>query len=594
MSHGVQENQGTGLRDVFDALLKAPPERLLSLTFQLSESPEDNIIHALCLIVLQKEAQAMKKLQMLGDNHLAKHLAEKWQTSEGKPEDFGIHCGNFQEFTQESLALLARIFKVLSEQRLCDPLLRNLAYQRAISSDDQKTSSCEDLWYGQLREEAKAVCGPQFEEWMCSTMDLKPGSYCDLHRSLEEGSKVTLSQDESDRAHSLPSPLQASSSVLSYPTHLEISVPSTASFHDDRKRTPEISGERKLNSPTVLVSEFGTENACGQSQTMSIAQKQSRMDETFAAENSKLNSRTTPTQTTNLTNEPNLVLPITTNFVPKMPVANKMHESSNAEEEEEEEEETIFYAFVILHAPEDAEMADSMREKLEKVIDGKGATFSEDFATPGKSSLKCVEDAINNTAFTLLLLTRNFNTRMQDLETNSALINSINKKHKYNTVIPLLPQENCMPKESMPLVLKTIIPLEENKNFERKIRKSMSPANIKMQRKIWIEEQTVKKQIERQERLKRFNQQQNQLIKECEATQLLERENLRLLMRQKLLLCSSVSPEQDGGDRNWWQQQPNIHINNAKYIMIGNDSQMTVDMGGGVDKDNSVSRDEEQ
>ena len=134
MSHDGQENLGTGLRDVFDILVKEPSERLISLTFQLGESPEDNIIHALCLLILQKEAQALGKLQMLKGNHLANHLAERWQMSGCKLEEFGAHCGHFQRFTGESLSVLARIFNVLSGQRLCDPLLRlNLLMEITLS-----------------------------------------------------------------------------------------------------------------------------------------------------------------------------------------------------------------------------------------------------------------------------------------------------------------------------------------------------------------------------------------------------------------------------------------------------------------------------
>lgn len=596
MSHSGQENRGTGPRDVFDILVKTPHDRLISLTFQLSESPEENVIHALCLIILQREAQALNKLQTLGDHYLAKHLAEKWQMSEGKLEDFAVHCGNFQEFTHESLVLLAHIFKVLSEQRLCDTLLRNLAYKRALSRDDQKTSNCEDLVYDQLKEEAKVVCGPQFAEWMCSSTDLKSGSYRDRHGSLDKGSttlKVTLSQGQSERARSLPSSLQASSSMPSYPTHLEMSMSPTALFQDDKITTLDTS---KPSTPAPLVSDFEANNAPGQSQTSEepqlksseppvfTAKEYSRMDDQLAAASIKLDNLTAPTQTT----KQNFVLPAATNIVlPKMLVANETHESNGAEEEEE----ATFYAFVILHAPEDADMAESMRVKLQKVIGSEGATFSDDFATPGKSTLRCVEDAINNTAFTLLLLTRNFNSRMLDLETNSALINSVSKKHKYNTVIPLLPRENCMPRQSIPLVLQTIVPLEENERFERKILKSLSPARIKKQEKMWTEEQKVRIQIERQERLKQLKQHQKQLIKDFETAKLLEKENFRLSMTHKPLLGA----EQDGEDgRAWWQQQPNIHIENAKYIMIGNDSQMTVDLGGGPDKDDSIYREDEQ
>lgn len=590
MSHEGQENQETGLREVFDILVKAPPERLLSLTFQLGESPEDDIVHALCLIILQKEERALNKLQMLKDNYLADHIAEKWLQSGGKLEDFAVICSHFQKLTQESLSALARIFKVLSEQNLCDPLLRNLAYKRALSSNN-----CEE--YDQLREEAKVVCGPQVAEWMCSTKDLKSGSYHEPLSNLNEGSttmKFTLSQDQSKRAHSLPSPLQATSSMPSYPTHLEISIPPTASFQDD-KINPETSHESKLNAPLLLASECEAKHAPGQSHTsqpkpsephMIGANKHLKMDETVAAESITTQNET---QTTRPTTQPNVALPTATNiFLPKTAVPNEVQGSKDAEEEEE----AMFYAFVILHAPEDADIAESMREKLETVTGCEGATFSGDFAIPGKSTLRCVEDAISNSAFTLLLLTRNFNTRMLEMETDSALINSINKKYKHNTVIPLLPRENSMPRQSLPMVLQTIIPLVEDKSFGRKIQKTLSPAKIKNQRRIWSAEQTVKMQIERQERLKNLNHHHKQLIKECTTAQLLEKEKLSLLMAQKLLL---MSPEQDGGDcRVQCQQQPNIHIENAKYIMIGNDSQMTVDLGGGPDKDDSVCREEEQ
>ncbi|XP_026170345.1 TIR domain-containing adapter molecule 1 [Mastacembelus armatus] len=597
MSHEGQERQGTGLRDIFNILFKASPERLQSLTYQLGESPEENIIHILCLIILQRKAQALDKLQNMRDNCLANLLAEKCHMSGGELEVFRDHCAHFQELTGESLAVLARIFKVLSEQRLCDPILRNLAYQRALSTNSQKTNNCEDLEYDQLREEAKDVCGPEFAEWMWSPRDLK--SYPNSHCSMDEGNttlRVTLTLEPSQRAQSLPSPLQASSLMPSYPTHLEISLPPTVSFQEDKKPS-ETSDKSKLITPILLGSEQSQPSEEPQPKSNAPAVFEGKTDSKMdTAECRKLDSHVAQNKSSNQTNKPStehkFALPTATNiFLPKMPVPNEMHESKGAEEEEE----AIFYAFVILHAPEDAEMADSMKEKLESVTGSKGATFSDDFAIPGKTTLSCVEDAINNSAFTILLLTCNFKSRMLELETNSALINSINNDHKFNTVIPLLPRENCIPRESIPMVLQTIVPLEENKSFEKKVQKALSVAKIKKQRKIWAELQKMKLQIERQERLKQLNHHQKQLILECKTAQVLVEENQNLLMAQKLLLCTSDPSKQDGGDgRALWQQQPNIHIENANYIMIGDKSQMTVDLGGGPDKDDSIYRDEEQ
>lgn len=564
MSHGGPEDPGTGLKDVLDILFKTHKERLLSLTFQLGESPEENIVHALCLIILQKEERALNKLQMLKDNYLATHLAEKWQTSGGKSEDFTVHCGRFQELTGESLAPLARVFKVLSEQRLCDPYLRNVAYGRALSGDNS-----EDLEYGRLREEANAVCGPEFAAGMCSSKDLRSELYRDPLGTPDEGTTTFKV--------SLPSPLQASSSMPSYPTHLEISIPTTASFQPD-KRSPETCDESRPKNPVLLVGECES----GQSHTSQPQSSQpppslkhSEMDET--SEGSKSYSLITQNETTKPTSRPDFSIPTATSILlPKMAVPNEMHGSA------EEEEEEKFYAFVILHAPEDEDVAESMRERVEAVIESEGATFSGDFAIPGRSTLRCVEDAINNSAFTLLLLTRNFNTRMLEVETDSALINSINKTHKYNTVIPLLPRENRMPRMSLPTVLQTINSLEENNSFERKLRRAFTPARIRQQKKIWQAEQTVKRGIERKERLSHLNHCQKKLMKEYASAQLLERESLRLFMAEKLVLGAGGPFEPQGQ-----QQQHNIHIENAQYIMIGNDSQMKVDLGGGADKDDS-------
>ncbi|XP_012714371.2 TIR domain-containing adapter molecule 1 [Fundulus heteroclitus] len=573
MNHTELENQETGLRAVFDILVKAPSERLLSLTIQLGQSPEDTIIHALCLIVLQREADALRKLQMLEDNPLANHLAEKWHSGGGSVDEFAAHCGKFEAKTGESLSSLARVFKVLSEQRLCNPLLRDLAYQRALSSG----SYCGYQGYDQFREEAKAVCGPQFADCMGTSFDLKSESSLDPARTMDGGSatlKLAVSRDESANVHSLPSLLLESTSEPSYPTHLEISLPPTVSFKEDGAAAGTsgnptlspaihlISGSEKENAPAQLQSTEPQLRSAGAS--LFGAERDIKTDE--ASTKRGFQSKEGATKPNAPNTETKSPLPSATHIIlPSIPGLKSPHESKGAEEEEEEEEEEMFYAFVILHAPEDSDVADIMREKLEAVIGTTGATFSDDFAVPGKSTLKCVEDAVNNSAFTFLLLTRNFNSRMVEMKTNMALINSINNEHKFNTVIPLLPLDNRMPTQSIPVALQTLVPLEERRNFEKKLQKVFNRAKIDKQRRIWTEEQSLR-------RLKRLR--------------LRENERLKLHMEQHLVLGGSMPPGEDGGDpRSWWPAQSNIHIENANYVMIGNDSTMTVGVGGSADKD---------
>ncbi|XP_038125639.1 TIR domain-containing adapter molecule 1 [Cyprinodon tularosa] len=553
------ENQRTGLREVFDILVKTPSQRLRSLTFQLGESPEDTLVHALCLIILQSPGRALEKLRTLQDDPLANHLAEKWQSGEGQLDDFGDHCSQFQAKTGESLTSLARVFKVLFDQRLCDSVLRNLAYKRALSNECFKTSS---LGYNNFREEAKAVCRPQFAEWMCSSSDLKSEFSLDPNRYLREENatlKFAVSEDESAKAQCLPSPLVDSPSELSYPSHLEISLPPTDSFKGDKAFT-ETSGNQELIAPSIHpVSGSQTENVhstvpqhtpAGRSQFG--GENEIKTDEVSMNTFQSTKSATYPYKANSGTKATQLA---TQNILPNISGLKSPSESKETKEEEEEEEE-IFYAFVILHAPEDSDVADSMKEKLEAAIGTTGATFSDEFAVPGKSTLRCVQDAVNNSAFTILLLTRNFNSQMLEMKTNIALINSIHNEHKFNTVIPLLPMDNCMPRRSIPIALQTLVPLEEKRNFERKLQKVFNRANIERQRKIWTEELKIRK------------------LKQ-------EKERLRLHMEQRLVLGASVQREQEV----WWPQHSNIHIENANYVMIGNDSTMTVGRGGSEDQD---------
>ncbi|KAM3865950.1 TIR domain-containing adapter molecule 1 [Diretmus argenteus] len=569
MDQIAAENQGTVLADVFRILTNVPQERLVSLTFQLGKTPEEDIVHALCLIVLNKGGQALDKLQTLKDNYLANHLAEKGHISGGKLEDFRLKCGHVQPHVM--LIELARIFKVLSNNRLCDPLLRDLAYQRALSDHSHKTSDHMHPEYtclDQLREEAKQVCGPQLAEETCSSRELRSVSCDDPH--LGKGSEST---------HSFPSSLQTSPSFASYPTHLEISEPPTDIFRGDR-----ITSGHPHTCATALVSDYEVKNATGPSNASPLESNDTNLPKaedskdtqgiaTLAAKCSKvdghINQNLYKNQTTAPATEPKSAAAATTHFPPEVNVPKEPSESKGAEEEEE----VTFYSFVILHAAEDEDMAESMKEKLESIVVGEGATFSGDFEIPGKSTLMCIEDAINNSAFTILLLTRNFSTGLLEVEADSALINSIYKKHKHNTVIPLLPKENCMPRQSMPIVLQRLVALEENKSFERKLKNALSQAKIAAHKKVWDAEQRVKEQLKRQERLKLSNKHQEQFAREHRAAEMLEQERWR--MEHKLHLFPNV-PADDGSI--WLPPQSNIHIENAKYIMIGNDSQMTVSL----------------
>lgn len=275
----------------------------------------------------------------------------------------------------------------------------------------------------------------------------------------------------------------------------------------------------------------------------------------------------------------------------------------------------MFYAFVILHAPEDEAAAEELRERLEAVTSGAGATFSQDFHIPGRHTLSCVDDAINNSAFTILLLTRNFTSRMQEVLTNSALCNAINKKHKYNTVIPLQPKANPLPLDSQPLVLRTLVKLQEGRpSFSQNARKCMGPERVERQRRIWQQEQEEVRLRRNTERIREENRQRQEQIRQAKQYQQLNQESWELY--QKFLNMQSATPAPPPpfytnppatrappptypswpphvNPYMYWPPptppQPNISIRNASCVMIGNDSTMTIGdpsvIQGGLDGD---------
>uniref|UniRef100_A0A671PE08 TIR domain-containing protein n=1 Tax=Sinocyclocheilus anshuiensis TaxID=1608454 RepID=A0A671PE08_9TELE len=152
---------------------------------------------------------------------------------------------------------------------------------------------------------------------------------------------------------------------------------------------------------------------------------------------------------------------------------------ANIGEPSQSDVEETFYDFVILHEAEDADEAQRLKDKLERIISGVGATFSDDFAQPGMSTLRCMEDAIENSAFTLLLLTQNFNSNLSATSADSEIVNSLENHHKINSVIPLLPRKNCLLRKSFPLVLQTKVPLDESRRmFERNAQKAIAPGKV--------------------------------------------------------------------------------------------------------------------
>lgn len=640
-AHAEDEpRQGTGLVDAFKILSKVPYERQLSLTFKLGDSLAEELVHAMSLICLGKRSEALNKLQALGDNNIiAKHLAEKMRMCGVKLEALTVSIGPFQECTVGTLADLARIFKVLAEERLCDSSLRDLAYQTVLATykNSSEESSESEYIQMQLREEANRVCGPQIEDTvggMCFPKDSSSG-LCSIP-PLDQGSTALRKSgfpNQTGSGHSPPSSLRDDTSICSYPSHLEISVSETVGFKTSNipSQPPPMNLEPVQSPVPHYGTNTGEEGAFKyfsrvtsrdipptQNVPKPVKGKMDRVTSVavscehrtgseevrvsplspvnFTPAHTKFNNPESPNAHSKPCPKNNLVPPSNTNRPTFHPTTTEPVSASFPLKtpNQKMEEEEVFFSFVILHAAEDVDMAEKLKEELESIVGGEGATFSQNFAIPGRNTLMCVEDAINNSAFTILMLTRNFNTRLLEVETSSVLMNAIENLHKYNTVIPFLPQENRMPRENMPKVLRIFIPLEEGNAFEKKAKRAMAPANIAKQRRLWLSEQAVRAQVRRQERLRQEERFQMDLIRGQET----ERMQRYLLQQQRSNQPStpamphftapflgstpinvsnmSVTPPQ----HEWSHPAGNIHIQNARYVMFGNDSKMTVVQGG--------------
>ncbi|XP_066130196.1 TIR domain-containing adapter molecule 2 [Saccopteryx bilineata] len=151
-------------------------------------------------------------------------------------------------------------------------------------------------------------------------------------------------------------------------------------------------------------------------------------------------------------------------------------------------EEEEFLKFVILHAEDDIDEALRIQELLQNDFGVKpGIIFAE--MPCGRQHLQNLDDAVNGSAWTILLLTENF---LRDtwckFQFYTSLMNSVNRQHKYNSVIPLRPLNNPLPRERTPFALRTINALEEeSRGFPTQVERIFQESVYKTQQTIWRE-----------------------------------------------------------------------------------------------------------
>ncbi|XP_032902553.1 TIR domain-containing adapter molecule 1-like [Amblyraja radiata] len=534
------------LDDVFDILSGVPEARLFSLWYKFTPgnskaSMSHRHLYSIVSFFLKKDKEAEKVarsvLKERSTNKSALCIYNRVQglvdaagrekrPPENSNKDLSVEDGSL-------LADLALMFGVLVEENLCSPSIRNRACRAAIRAIKSNKQDC-NMELQEVVEKFRMQFG-------LLDFDGEDGNAeISALKSMEEPVQGRLTT-MAFRTNPMTNLSQIAinppcTSEITLPTHFEISASPTASFttnlspddlelsnpddctinsanfntvgsnndnlpssdnclasgkqiHDigDQHR-----GEQDLNSLCSAqlssgdnVIKVGPSQCTGRTSSDQIVTSKSKMSQELTEGNGK--------DTNSISYDPS-------QKTSKLKASNRSNssesptaKSSSLGEPPEvtESSEDIFYPFVVLHVPEDIEIAEEVRDKLESL--GVKGTTIDHLAVPGRSPIKCIEDAINNSAFTILLLTNNFNTRWADYEANVTLMHSINNEHKYNTVVPLLPKKNSLRTERIPFALRAIVSLNENSShFEKHVKNIFKSRVLEKHRRGWLQQQRQK------------------------------------------------------------------------------------------------------
>ncbi|NXK67185.1 TCAM1 protein, partial [Sylvietta virens] len=155
-----------------------------------------------------------------------------------------------------------------------------------------------------------------------------------------------------------------------------------------------------------------------------------------------------------------------------------------------------FFTFVVLHASEDEMVAHRVKTLLESMGVSNGATLSEDFFIAGRSHMICFQEAMENSAFVILLLTKNFPCNLCLFQTDTALMQSILDPSKRDSVIPFLPKANALECRQIPTMLSVLVTLNESSPlFSRNVHKTFNPKKIMQKKALWDQMQRRKLQV---------------------------------------------------------------------------------------------------
>ncbi|KAJ7308321.1 hypothetical protein JRQ81_008856 [Phrynocephalus forsythii] len=519
---------------IFEILRQIPQERLVWYKHKLNCARGDQrtcqLLRGIVLLTLKEEAEARVNLDALGYDLVVAHIYR----SHWGPAKVGLPKWAPDKPDAEVALAVARIYALLAEEEFCPPQDRDEAYRAVVRAF--RESQVDAARLESLVDEARAKCG-------MGLLSALPGNHLGLFAADAGGSPTQRSLE--------PRSLRSTGTPLSFVSRFEISPTTTVAWvsGSDHERDPEageVGGSTSdppgpagqedagLQSPSnAPLQDAGASEICpprwpGPDRPPATRPAEGEVrhpphstpplngaeKELQAPEDVPQNPDTSTPQSTSsnpagwspkLTESP---------FPPTSKEEVEPQGSPSSASPPEPGDANQFFSFVVLHAAEDEEVAYRVKSLLEDLGIPDGATYSDDFLIPGRCQLGCFQDALDNSAFTLLLLTQNFQNDFCAYQTSVALTESFRRLCRRHTVIPFVPKENPMPKREMPSVLAALVPLEEaSPVFRRRVAKTFAPQAIREKKDAWRQRRQVQ-ELQRQQEAEREEEEMRQRLSE--------------------------------------------------------------------------------
>nr|XP_056700048.1 TIR domain-containing adapter molecule 1 [Euleptes europaea] len=532
-----------------------PQDKLIHLKHKLNSVRQDTrsckLLQAMILLTLGHEQQASKILDTLGDDVAVAHICRRhW----GSTQVGGIHPPKEEPRAAQALA---QIYSLLAEEKLCLPQARDEAYRAAIKAF-RCSNGVQSAKLDSLLAEARKKCGLGF------AAELASGEFKTLKSDTEKFPR-SFPVPINSALVPLGQPLRSTGTPASFASHFEISQSPTVPYLTEMARRcgdPEVSklcgsatsslaqpgeGETSLASPAVSRSDSPVPQDQPQGNSRDDCLGSGLSPSVSSGKEDALPLEETVQRPVECTEPPNIMpaelpdlkegihsnlqatSPLQGNPATERYIQTPVEDSCSASQSTgpksassskdvppatassptgPQDDENQFFMFVVVHANEDESVACRVKDLLENMGVPNGATFCEDFLVPGHNQLACFQDALDNSAFTLLLLTENFKSRLCTFQTNMALMDSFTSIIKCNSVIPFVPQESPLKKGEMPRVLVGIVTLDENSPvFKRRVKNTFRLSEFNRKKAAW----SMRQQIRHQERLREHYQDYHQM-----------------------------------------------------------------------------------